>query len=96
MMESFLMIPMKVRQKLFALKVTIFSDREFIVDDTETNNLFQKEFWQFRVLPYYEELKNDANAYFSHIKTGLAHSILHRDSRPGFLYWIYELDRFAI
>lgn len=54
---------------------------------------FQKEVWQFRVFPYYEELKNDADNYFSHIKTGLAHSVLYRDARPGLIYWVYELER---
>lgn len=64
-----------------------------LMDEKEDNSVFQKEIWQHRVLPYFEELKEDADIYFSTIKTGLAHSILHRDSRPGFLYWIYELER---
>lgn len=67
-----------------------------ITDVLDESGIFQKEIWQFRVFPYYEELKKNADFYFSHIKTGLAHSILHRDSRPGFIYWVCELDRFVI
>lgn len=64
-----------------------------MMDFLEESNIFQKEVWQFRVFPYYEELKKNADFYFSHIKTGLSHSILHRDLRPGFIYWVYELER---
>ncbi|KAI1719469.1 proteasome-substrate-size regulator, mid region domain-containing protein [Ditylenchus destructor] len=54
----------------------------------------EEKIWQLRLLPYNEELKQDADSYFSHIKTGLAHSVLYRDARPGFIYWVCELDRF--
>lgn len=60
-------------------------------DDGDAN--LQKDLWQFRMLPYYDELKKNADFHFSHVKTGLAHSVLYRDARPGIIYWLHELDR---
>jgi hypothetical protein len=66
---------------------------DFDDPDFEVREKFQKNIWQFRLLPYFDELKKDADAYFSTVKTGIAHSILYRDVRPGLIYWIHELDR---
>ncbi|KAI6213761.1 hypothetical protein M3Y94_00189800 [Aphelenchoides besseyi] len=65
-------------------------------DDNEQSGLdsFQKDLWQIRLFPYADELRKNADEYFSYVKTGLARAVLHRDSRPGLVYWSLELQKF--
>jgi proteasome activator subunit 4 len=56
--------------------------------------LFQKDNWRFKFLPYYEELKIEANREFELLKTAISGSILRRDVRPGFIYAVHDLIEF--
>jgi hypothetical protein len=57
---------------------------------------FQRVVWQHKLLPYHKELQQEADFYFSHIKSGLAYSVKMHDARPGLIYWVHELDRLAL
>lgn len=39
-------------------------------------------------------MAQNADDYFSYIKTGLARACLHRDTRPGLIYYAQELNKF--
>ncbi|KAK0412054.1 hypothetical protein QR680_006010 [Steinernema hermaphroditum] len=68
------------------------------MDDTgapETDDpRFQKVIWQLKYLPYAEEIEKEADEWFVKIKDGLAHAILKRTIRPGFMYWLEDLERY--
>ncbi|KAF7632932.1 hypothetical protein Mgra_00007634 [Meloidogyne graminicola] len=55
---------------------------------------FQRVLWHNTLLPYQAELEKEADYYFSNVKSGIAYSVLMRDSRPGLIIWVCELDRF--
>lgn len=73
------------------------SDQESSMGDETCNSKrqpLQKELWQMRLFPYAEEMVQNADDYFSYIKTGLARACLHRDTRPGLIYYAQELQKF--
>uniref|UniRef100_A0A0M3KGV6 Proteasome activator complex subunit 4 (inferred by orthology to a human protein) n=1 Tax=Anisakis simplex TaxID=6269 RepID=A0A0M3KGV6_ANISI len=47
-----------------------------------------------KCLPYFDELEKEADDHFRHIKAGLAHAVILRDTRPGLVHWICELDKY--
>jgi hypothetical protein len=74
------------------------SDRESLPDtgSAETKRQpFQKELWEMRCFPYPEEMAENADEYFSYIKTGLARACLNRNTRPGLIYYAQELMKFV-
>uniref|UniRef100_A0A914YC29 Uncharacterized protein n=1 Tax=Panagrolaimus superbus TaxID=310955 RepID=A0A914YC29_9BILA len=64
------------------------------IDFDGSTKVFQKDNWRFKFLPYYEELKDEANREFELLKTAIAGSILRRDVRPGFIYAVHDLIEF--
>uniref|UniRef100_A0A1I7RNY6 Proteasome activator complex subunit 4 n=1 Tax=Bursaphelenchus xylophilus TaxID=6326 RepID=A0A1I7RNY6_BURXY len=74
---------------------------EMDVDDSDesgaeegTRMSYQKDMWQIRMFPYSEEMRQNADEYFTYVKTGLGRAVLHRNSRPGLVFWTQELNRF--
>ncbi|CAJ0582017.1 unnamed protein product, partial [Mesorhabditis spiculigera] len=61
-------------------------------DASDERSPFQKELWPLKHLPYYSELEREADDYFRHIKAGLAHSIVLKDIKMGFIHWLCELE----
>ncbi|VDK18680.1 unnamed protein product [Anisakis simplex] len=59
----------------------------------QRHRMYQKTFWQQTHLPYFKDLDREADEQFSRIKTGLAASIVLRDIRPAFVYYIQELNK---
>lgn len=73
------------------------SDQESLPDNgspATKKDSFQKDLWQMRLFPYAEDMAKNADDYFSYIKTGLARACLHRDTRPGLIYYAQELSKF--
>ncbi|MFH4983164.1 hypothetical protein AB6A40_009873 [Gnathostoma spinigerum] len=66
----------------------------FETEDEDTISPWQKEVWQLRHLPYFDDMEKEADDYFAHIKAGLAHGVILRDIRPGLVHWICELDKY--
>jgi proteasome activator subunit 4 len=64
------------------------------IDFDGSSKVFQKDNWRFKFLPYYDELKDEANREFELLKTAIASSILRRDVRPGFIYAVHDLIEF--
>ncbi|VDK27432.1 unnamed protein product [Anisakis simplex] len=65
----------------------------FEFDEDEVPSIWQKDIWQLKCLPYFDELEKEADDHFRHIKAGLAHAVILRDTRPGLVHWICELDK---
>lgn len=65
------------------------------IDFDGSSKVFQKDNWRFKFLPYYDELKDEANREFELLKTAIASSILRRDVRPGFIYAVHDLIELA-
>lgn len=58
-----------------------------VIDDEDVYNskIFQKDNWRYKFLPYYEELKIEADTQFIDVKARLSKSIISRNIRPGFI-----------
>uniref|UniRef100_A0AAF5CRS7 Peptidyl-prolyl cis-trans isomerase n=2 Tax=Strongyloides stercoralis TaxID=6248 RepID=A0AAF5CRS7_STRER len=55
---------------------------------------FQKDRWQLKHLPYYDDIVEEADEHFCRIKEGLANSILLREIKPSFTVWLKELETY--
>ncbi|VDM97531.1 unnamed protein product [Thelazia callipaeda] len=62
--------------------------------NVESENSWQKDIWQFKHLPYYDEMMVEADEQFKHIKYGLVKTILLRDIHPGLVIWLHELEKY--
>lgn len=69
------------------------SDESVVDEPHSTVHTYQKDLWQMRLFPYAEEMRRNADEYFSYVKTGLGQAVLHRNSRPGVIFWSQELSR---
>uniref|UniRef100_A0AC35TN15 Proteasome activator complex subunit 4 n=1 Tax=Rhabditophanes sp. KR3021 TaxID=114890 RepID=A0AC35TN15_9BILA len=55
---------------------------------------FQRERWQLKHLPYYDEMITEADEHFARIKEGLANSVLLREFKPSFTVWLKEFETY--
>ncbi|KAF7632271.1 hypothetical protein Mgra_00008341 [Meloidogyne graminicola] len=69
-------------------------DNELADTQDDEVSQFQRVLWHHKLLPYQGELEEEADYYFSAVKSGIAYSVLMRDSKPSLIIWVYELDRF--
>ncbi|KAF7624668.1 hypothetical protein Mgra_00010059 [Meloidogyne graminicola] len=69
-------------------------DNELADTQDDEVSQFQRVLWHHKLLPYQGELEEEADYYFSAVKSGIAYSVLMRDSSPSLIIWVYELDRF--
>uniref|UniRef100_A0A0N4ZP99 Proteasome activator complex subunit 4 n=1 Tax=Parastrongyloides trichosuri TaxID=131310 RepID=A0A0N4ZP99_PARTI len=69
-------------------------DETGIIEEKSNGKKFQKDRWQLKHLPYYEDIMEEADEHFCRIKEGLANSILLREIKPSFTVWLKEFETY--